>query len=75
MILFNPKKYQRQSGKTVNDPKTKELMEKTIGFFEEKGLAKIKADDQSGIWYQDFLDFQKKEKIFATFLTCSGEGQ
>lgn len=74
MILFNPKKYQRQSGKTVNDPKTKELMEKTIGFFEEKGLAKIKADDQSGVWYQDFLDFQKKEKIFATFLTPSGYG-
>lgn len=74
MILLNPKRYQSQIGKTVNDPKTKALMEKTVTFFEEKGLAKIKADDQTGIWYQDFLDFQKSEKIFATFLTPSGYG-
>ncbi|MES2745174.1 MAG: acyl-CoA dehydrogenase family protein, partial [Bdellovibrionota bacterium] len=74
MILLNPKKYQRQSGSKTNDPKTKELMEKTIRFFEEKGLAKIKSDDQSAVWYQDFLDFQKKEKVFATFLTPSGYG-
>jgi acyl-CoA dehydrogenase len=74
MILLNPKKYQRQSGSKENDPKTYELMEKAIRFFEEKGLAKIKADDKSAVWYQDFLDFQKKERVFASFLTPAGYG-
>lgn len=71
MILLNPRKYSRSNSQ---DPATLKLMEKTIGFFEKKGLAKIKADDQSGVWYQDFLDFQKEEQIFASFLTPSGYG-
>ncbi len=71
MILLNPRKYSRTN---TQDPATKKLMEKAIGFFEKKGLAKIKADDQSSVWYQDFLDFEKEEKIFATFLTPSGYG-
>jgi acyl-CoA dehydrogenase len=71
MILLNPRKYNRTNSK---DPATQKLMEKTIAFFEKKGLQKIKADDQSSVWYQDFLDFEKEEKIFATFLTPSGYG-
>lgn len=42
---------------------------KTIDFFEKKGLKKIKIDDQSMVWYEDFLQFIKEEKIFADFLT------
>jgi len=71
MILLNPRKYTRTN---LSDPETTKLLEKAIGFFEKKGLAKIKADDQSGVWYQDFLDFQREEKVFATFLTPSGYG-
>ncbi|EKD38380.1 MAG: Acyl-CoA dehydrogenase protein [uncultured bacterium] len=65
MQLFNPKKYERLHA----DAKSRELVEKTIGFFEKKGLKKIKADDQAMVWYDDFLTFIKEEKIFAGFLT------
>lgn len=49
-------------------------MHKTIAFFENKGLAKIKDDEHERVWYADFLDFVKKEKIFATLLTPTGYG-
>ncbi len=70
MILLNPKKYNREH----IDPKAKEMMLKTIDFFEKKGLKKIKEDDQASVWYDDFLEFIKKEKVFATLLTPSGYG-
>ena len=65
MLLLNPKKYERYHA----DPGSRELVLKTIEFFEKKGLKKIKEDDQSMVWYEDFLDFIKKEKIFASLLT------
>jgi len=65
MILFNPSQYQRHHA----DSLSRELVERTIRFFENKGLAKIKQDDQSMVWYDDFLDFIKEEKIFASLLT------
>lgn len=64
-LLLNPKKYQRFHA----DDRSRELVLKTIDFFEKKGLKKIKEDDQSMVWYEDFLDFIKKEHIFADFLT------
>jgi len=65
MILFNPHEYQREHA----DQRSRDLVEKTITFFETKGLGKIKEDDQSMIWYEDFLQFIADEKIFATLLT------
>ncbi|TKB23353.1 acyl-CoA dehydrogenase [Desulfopila sp. IMCC35006] len=65
MSLLNPKKYERFHA----DPRSRELVLKTIDFFETKGLQKIKQDDQSMVWYEDFLKFIKDEKIFADFLT------
>ena len=50
------------------------MMVKTIQFFESKGKRKLKADDRECVWYADFLEFQKKEKIFATLLTPVGYG-
>jgi acyl-CoA dehydrogenase len=70
MILFNPKKYQREHA----DEKSRNIALKTIEFFESKGLKKIKQDDQAGEWYQDFIDFIKQEQVFATMLTPSGYG-
>jgi acyl-CoA dehydrogenase len=49
-------------------------MLKTIDFFEGMGLAKTKADYESRRWYTEFLEFNKKEKIFATLLTPKGYG-
>ncbi len=70
MLLFNPLKYEREHA----DPRSRELVEKTIAFFEKKGLKKIKDDDQSMEWYEDFIQFIKEEKIFASLLTPTDYG-
>jgi acyl-CoA dehydrogenase len=69
-LLLNPKKHSR----FYPDERSRELMLKTIQFFERKGKNKLKADDRECVWYADFLEFQKKEKIFATLLTPAGYG-
>lgn len=56
------------------DPHTKELLLKTVQWFENKGKQKIKEDDHEREWYADFLEFVKKEKLFATFLTHGDYG-
>jgi acyl-CoA dehydrogenase len=66
-ILLNPKKLQRY----YPDQVSKEIMEKTVAFFEGKGLRKIKEDDHDRVWYQDFLSFIEGEKIFYSLLTPS----
>jgi acyl-CoA dehydrogenase len=71
VLLLNPKKYERFH----SDAESRDLVLKTIDFFEKKGLKKIKEDDQSMVWYQDFLDFIKEEKIFAHFLTPKSYSQ
>jgi len=65
MILLNPKKHDRE----YLDQKSREIMRKTIAFFEGKGRGKLKRDDHERSWYADFLEFQEKEGIFATLLT------
>lgn len=70
MLFLNPRKYDQ----TFPDEKSREIMLKTIDFFEKKGLASIKEDDQACRWYEDFLDFIKREQIFATLLTPAGYG-
>ena len=70
-ILLNPKQHKRY----YPDEKSKDIMLKTIEFFENKGKAKIKEDDRKRVWYSDFLEFQKKNKIFAHLLTPSQYGE
>jgi len=70
MILLNPKAYDRQDA----DEQSRQIMLKTIEFFEQKGKRKIKEDDHNRTWYRDFLEFQKRQKIFATLLTPSAYG-
>ena len=69
-VLLNPKleKYPHL------DKASAALIAKTIAFFEERGKARLKHDDHERTWYADFLAFQKKEKLFATFLTPAGLG-
>ena len=57
------------------DPRSREIMLKTVEFFENKGKEKLKHDDHERVWYADFLDFVKKEKVFATLLTPAAYGQ
>jgi len=70
MLLFNPKRY----APAFPDEKTNRIMLKTIEFFEDKGLAAIKEDDQASRWYDDFIRFIKREQVFATLLTPAGYG-
>jgi len=70
MILLNPKKHVRK----YSDNKSRDIMLKTIEFFENKGLKSIKDDDHKRTWYREYLDFIKENKIFATLLTPSKYG-
>ncbi len=56
------------------DQKSRDLMRKTIDFFEQKGKKRLKEDDHERVWYADFLEFSKKEGLFATFLTHKDYG-
>lgn len=57
------------------DPRSREIMLKTVAFFENKGKEKLKHDDHERVWYADFLEFLKKEKVFATLLTPTPYGE
>lgn len=70
-FLLNPQSYESPQ----KDLQAKQIMEKTIAFFENKGLQSIKEDDQASRWYTDFLKFIKKEQVFSTLLTPSGYGE
>ncbi len=70
MILLNPKQHRRP----YPDERSREVMLKTIEFFERKGKGRIKDDYHAQVWYADFLDFVKEEKIFATMCTPAGNG-
>lgn len=65
MILLNPKEHKRQ----YQDEESREIMLKTIEFFETRGKKRLKDDDRERVWYADFLDFIKENGIFAKLLT------
>jgi acyl-CoA dehydrogenase len=56
------------------DPESRDIMKKTIAFFETRGKKKLKEDDHERAWYADFLEFIKKEKIFYRMLTPTQYG-
>jgi acyl-CoA dehydrogenase len=69
-MLLNPKQHAR----FYPDERSREVMRKTIEFFERKGKRRLKEDYHGRVWYADFLDFVKREKIFATMCTPAGYG-
>jgi acyl-CoA dehydrogenase len=69
-ILLNPKQHSR----FYPDERSREVMRKVIDFFERKGKRRLKEDYHARVWYADFLDFVKREKIFATMCTPAGYG-
>ncbi|MGY5873306.1 MAG: acyl-CoA dehydrogenase [Candidatus Thorarchaeota archaeon] len=71
MVLLDPNNLTRK----YPDNESKEIMRKTVEFFENKGKVALKNDDHERVWYQDFLDFLKKEKIFYKMLTPSQYGE
>jgi acyl-CoA dehydrogenase len=71
MQILNPKNVDY----SYLDEKSRNLMLKTIEFFENKGLANVKKDDHDREWYADFLEFVKKEQAFSILMTPSGYGE
>ncbi len=53
------------------DERSREIMLKTIAFFESKGKQNLKKDYHDRVWYADFIEFLKENKVFATLLTPS----
>jgi len=70
MILLNPRKLSRP----YPDERSRAIMHATVDFFEQKGKRKLKEHDRERVWYADFLDFQRDEKLFATLLTPAAYG-
>ncbi len=71
MNLLNPKNERYEH----LDASSQKIMRDTIQFFENKGKARLKHDDHERVWYRDFLDFIKENKIFSTLLTPASFGE
>jgi len=69
-ILLNPKRHTR----AYRDQRSREVMLKTIEFFEQRGKKRLKDDYHAQVWYADFVEFLASEKIFATMCTPAGYG-
>lgn len=63
--LLNPHTYDPQEF----DAETRRLLRATIDWFESRGKQRVLQDDLDSVWASDFLDFVRREKLFATFLT------
>jgi acyl-CoA dehydrogenase len=68
-VLFNPRSYDPADF----DEATRRALLATIDFFESRGKTKLKEHDHERTWYADFLEFVKRERIFATLLTPAAE--
>lgn len=66
-LLLNPHDFDPQKF----DPETRRQLRALIAWFEERGKARLLQDDLEATWVADFLEFIKRERIFATFLTPS----
>lgn len=71
MLLLNPKKYEDRN---YPDERSREIMLKTIEWFENKGMNKMKEDFRSREFTYDFAEFVKKERIFETLFLPKGYG-
>jgi acyl-CoA dehydrogenase len=71
MLLLNPRNLTRN----YPDQRSRDIMEKTIAFFEKKGLTKLKEDFNGAVWYADFLEFAKQEGLFASMMTPAAQGK
>ncbi len=70
-MLLNPHKF---NGEHL-DENSRQIMKKTIEFFENKGKRKLKEDDRHRVWYDDLLEFIKENEIFYQLLTPPEYGE
>ena len=67
--LFDPNSYDPKH----LDEESGRLLRATIDWFENRGKRQLTKDDQERVWYTEFLDFVKREKLFATFQTPAAD--
>ncbi|HEX6342660.1 acyl-CoA dehydrogenase [Umezawaea sp.] len=67
--LFDPNSYDPKH----LDEESRRLLRATIDWFEDRGKRQLTKDDQERVWYTEFLDFVKREKLFATFQTPAAD--
>ena len=63
--LFNPRTYAAPEF----DSASQRVLLATIDWFESRGKRLLKEQDRDRTWYAEFLDFVKRERVFATLLT------
>src|SRR5829696_4977617 len=56
------------------DAATQRVFHATIDWFESKGKAAVTAEVHTDVWYDDFIDFLGRERVFATLLTPARDG-
>ena len=66
-LLFDPNTYDPQQF----DPETRRLLRATVDFFEGQGKKRLLDADLAAAWPAEFVEFVKRERLFATFLTPS----
>ncbi|OKH81580.1 acyl-CoA dehydrogenase [Mycobacterium sp. ST-F2] len=66
-LLLNPNDFDPQQF----DPETRRQLRALIDWFEDRGKVRLLQDDLDATWVADFLEFIKRERVFATFLTPS----
>ena len=69
-LLFNPNTQEFSQF----DAETRRQLQALVEWFESRGKTKLLQDDLDATWVSDFLDFIKRERIFATFLTPAEYG-
>ena len=70
MILLNP----HDLAARYSDSRSAEVMRQTVEFFETKGKNRLLEDYYSRVWYADFLEYAKEQRLLATLCTPEGEG-
>jgi acyl-CoA dehydrogenase len=70
-FLLQPKKYTSATA----DEGTRSIMTKTVEFFETMGKTRLLEDFNKKVWYREFIDFIKRERIFSKLLTPAAYGQ
>ncbi|WP_328350424.1 acyl-CoA/acyl-ACP dehydrogenase [Mycobacterium sp. NBC_00419] len=69
-LLFNP----NNQDFSQFDAETRRQLQALVEWFESRGKARLLQDDVDATWVSDFLDFIKRERVFATFLTPAEYG-
>ncbi len=64
-FLLQPKKFKS----LMADKGSKDIMDKTIKFFEDMGKSRLTEEFNKKVWYREFINFLAKEQIFAKLLT------